>query len=141
MPSRPKGVCEPRSRARCRAGPCSSSELPPAQSVAAGCHHVYALPRVLQLLAHLVAPLRLLKLLDVFRRQLRSVDRKCHLVELAGELERRLVVSVVHPGQRVGADVEALVPRQDEGYRPLHRLSCNLFAVDFEHANAAAPHT
>ncbi len=39
------------------------------------------------------------------------------LVELGGEGERRLVVRVVHAGQRVGADVEALVPLQDHGQR------------------------
>ncbi len=66
--------------------------------------------------------LGLFELLDVFRRQLRPIDRQCHLVQLAGELERRLVVGVVHAGQRVGANVEAFVPRKDEWDRVFQRV-------------------
>ena len=50
-------------------------------------------------------------------RQLRPVHLDRQLVELGGEGERRLVVGVVHAGQRVGADVEALVPLQDHRQR------------------------
>ena len=74
------------------------------------------------LFAHLVVPLRLHQLLLVFRRELRPVDGQCDLVDLAGEGERRLVVLVVNSRQRVRADVEALVPLQDQRQRALHLL-------------------
>ena len=51
---------------------------------------------------------------DSFGRSI--VERQ--LVELAGEGERHLVVRVVHRCAGVGADVEALVPLQDQ------RASC-----------------
>src|SRR5262245_42581281 len=53
---------------------------------------------------------RRLKLLDILRRQLRAVDLDRQLVQLGGQREWWLVVGIVHAGQRVGADVEALVP-------------------------------
>ena len=67
---------------------------------------------------------------------MRAINFNCQLVELRGELERRLVVRVVDAGQRVGADVEALVPLQDHRQRFLHPLSRDLLAVDLEGARA-----
>src|SRR5262245_10113859 len=57
------------------------------------------------LLARLVAVHHLDELLLVRRRQLRPVDLQRQLVELAGELERGLIVLVVHGRAGVGADV------------------------------------
>ena len=65
---------------------------------------------------------RILELLDVLLRQLRTVHLDRQLVQLGGEGERRLVVFVVDPGERVGADVEALVPRKDEWDRVFQRV-------------------
>ena len=62
----------------------------------------------------------LFELLDLLRRQLRTVHLDRQLVELGGQRERRLVVGVVHAGERVGADVEALVPLQDDRQGLLH---------------------
>ena len=77
-----------------------------------------------------------LQLLDVLGRQLRPVDLDRQLVELGGQRERRLVVGVVHAGQRVGADVEALVPLQDHRQRLLHPLCGDHLAVHLERAGA-----
>lgn len=51
----------------------------------------------------------LFEFLDVFGRQLRAIHLDRQLVQLGGQRERRLIVGVVHPGERVGANVEALV--------------------------------
>jgi hypothetical protein len=63
-----------------------------------------------------------LEFLDVLGRQLRPVHLNRQLVELGGQGERRLVVLVVHAGQCVRADVEALVPLQDHRQRVLQLL-------------------
>ena len=73
----------------------------------------------------------------VFGRQLRPVDLERQLVELAGERERHLVVLVVHRRAGVGADVEGLVPLQDERERVFHLLGGDFLAVHLEHAGAA----
>ena len=78
------------------------------------------------------------ELLDVLGRQLRAVHLDRQLVELGGQRERRLVVRVVHAGQRVGADVEALVPLQDHGQRVLHLLGGDFLAVHLQRAGAGA---
>ena len=91
----------------------------------------------LLLLRDAVVALRLLKLLDILGRQLRPVDGQRQLVELTGELERHLVVPVIHRGAGVGAHVEVLVPLQDEGYGALHLLAGHFLAVHLEHAGAA----
>ena len=70
--------------------------------------------------------------------QLRAVHLDRQLVELGGKGERRLVVRVVHAGQRVGADVEALVPLQDHRQRVRHGNGLDSFAVHLERAGAAA---
>ena len=77
-----------------------------------------------------------LQLLDVLRRELRAVDLDRQLVQLAGERERGLVVRVVHARQRVGADVEALVPLQDHRDRVLHPLGVDRLAVHLQRAGA-----
>ena len=71
--------------------------------------------------------------------ELRPVDVDRQLVELRGQREGRLVVGVVHAGERVRADVEGLVPLQDQRQRPLHRLAVDVLAVDPERAGAGPP--
>src|SRR5262245_5191507 len=92
------------------------------------------------LLGHPVVARGRLELLDVRRRQLRPIDLQRQLVELAGELERDLVVLVVHRRAGVGPDVEVLVPLQDQRNSALHSPR-HLLAVDFEHTSAAAADT
>jgi hypothetical protein len=53
---------------------------------------------------------RILEVLNVLRRQLRSIHFDRQLVELVSKREWWLVILVVHTGQCVGADVDALVP-------------------------------
>src|SRR5581483_8376040 len=65
-----------------------------------------------------------------------NADR--HLVELAAEAERNLVVLVVHGGAGIGADIEAFIPLEDERDRALHRLRRHDLAVDFQYAGPAA---
>src|SRR5437879_3319923 len=72
-----------------------------------------------QLLAHPVVSLCFHEPLLVFRREFRPVDRQCQLVELAGKPERHLVVLVVDRRAGVGADVEVLVPLQDQWQRAI----------------------
>ena len=67
------------------------------------------------LLTRLVVTLGLFELFDVGWRQLRPVDLQGQFVKLASEREWWLVVRVVYAGQRVGANVEALVPLQNDG--------------------------
>src|SRR5262249_40510494 len=62
----------------------------------------------MSLLAHSVVALCFPQLLDIFRRQLRSIDLQRELVELAGETEWHLVV-IGHRRASVGADVKVLV--------------------------------
>src|SRR5262245_49195222 len=89
------------------------------------------------LFARLVVPLRLGELLHIVRRELRPVDRQRQLVERAGEREWHLVI-VGHRRAGVGANVEVLVPLQDERDRALHALTRHLLAVYGEHTRAAA---
>ena len=70
--------------------------------------------------------------------ELRPIDLDRQLVELAGEGEGRLVVGIVHAGQRVGADIEALVPLQDHRQRLVHLLGSDHLAVDLQRAGAGA---
>jgi hypothetical protein len=56
-----------------------------------------------------------LEFFDVVGRELRAIHLDRQLVELGGERERRLIVFVVHTGECVGADVEALVLSQNHG--------------------------
>jgi acetyl esterase/lipase len=72
--------------------------------------------------------LRILEPLLVFRRELRAIDRDRQLVDLAGEAERHLIVSVVHRRSGIGADVEGLVPLQDKRNRAVHLLGGHLLA-------------
>src|SRR5215471_12930075 len=89
------------------------------------------------LLGRAVVARGLLELLDVRRCQLRSIDLQRELVELAGETERHLVI-IGHRRAGVGADVEVLVPLQDQRNSALHSVARHLLAVDFEHTSAAA---
>jgi hypothetical protein len=79
---------------------------------------------------------RLLERLDVLGRQLGTIDPDCQLVEFGRQRERRLVVRVIHAGERVGADIQALVPLQDHGQRTLHLDGLNGLAVHLERAGA-----
>ncbi len=79
--------------------------------------------------------------LDVFRRQLRPVHLDRQLVELGGQRERRLIVGIIDTGQRIGANVEALVPLQDHWQRMRHGNGLDFFAVHFERAGAGAAKT
>src|SRR5262245_31871200 len=76
--------------------------------------------------------------LDVLGRQLRSVDRQREFVNLSGKLERHLVVTIIHRGTGISADVEVLVPLHNQWNGMLHTLSCYFSAIDFEHAGAAS---
>lgn len=57
---------------------------------------------------------RLLKALFVLGRQLRRFDRDSQLVDLAGELERRLAVLIVDRRAGIRPDVGGLIPGQRE---------------------------
>src|SRR5262252_2765090 len=103
------------------------------------CGAAFGLSEVL-LLGGAVVARGLLELLDVRRRQLRPIDLQRELVELAGELERHLVL-VGHRRPGVGADVEVLVPLHNQRDRVPHGLTRNLLAVDFQHSGAAAADT
>jgi len=72
----------------------------------------------------------------VLGRELRSVDRDGQLVKLARELERYLIVLVVDRRAGIGANVEGLVPLQNERQRTLHSLVGHDLAVNLEHAGA-----
>ncbi len=67
-----------------------------------------------------------------------ELDRE--LVELRGQRERRLVVRVVHAGQRVRADVEGFVPLQDHRQGLLHLLGLDVGAVDPEGSGPTLAH-
>jgi hypothetical protein len=71
------------------------------------------------------------------RSRLRSVDLERQLVELAGELQRHLLIPIVDRGIGVGADVKGLVLLEDKGNRAVHLLAGDDLAIDFEHADAA----
>ena len=85
--------------------------------------------------------LRVLELLNIILRQLRSVHLDHQLVELAGKGEWWLVVSVVDAGQRVGTDVEALVPLEDHGQCTGHGYGLHRLAVHLERAGAGTTQT
>src|SRR5437762_6212624 len=77
-----------------------------------------------------------LELLDVFLRELRAIYLNRKLVELGSERERRLVVFIVDTSQRVGADIEALVPLQDHRQGVRHGDGLNFLAVHLERSGA-----
>src|SRR3972149_9520365 len=82
-----------------------SSPLPP-RRIAGNVHN---LPR--PLLARLVIPLALFaEKLFVRGSELRPIDLYRQFRELAGELERHLVVLVVHRCAGIGSNVEGFVP-------------------------------
>src|SRR5262249_44868692 len=66
------------------------------------------------------------------------LDLQRQFVERASELERHLVVLVVYRCASVSADVEVLVPLEDQRQCVLHLLARNLLAVDLEDADATA---
>ena len=67
---------------------------------------------------------------------LRTIDLDRQLVEPGRQWERRFVVGVVHAGERVRADIEALVPLQDHRQRTLHLDGLHCLAVHLERAGA-----
>ena len=58
--------------------------------------------------------------------------------QLAREPERRLVISIVHPGT-VSEPMSSLVPLQDDRQRAFHVCVDDRLAVHLEHAGAASP--
>ena len=77
-----------------------------------------------------------LQLLDVLGRELRTVNGQGQLGQGSVELERHLVILVIHAGKRVGADVKVFVPLQRKWNRLRHRDALHFFAVHFQHAGA-----
>jgi hypothetical protein len=71
------------------------------------------------------------------RRQCARLKPDGHLVEFAAETERDLIVPVVHRRTGIRADVEVLVPLQDNRDRTLHGLGGHDPTVDLEHAGCA----
>src|SRR6516164_2191470 len=59
------------------------------------------------------------------------------LLDLAGEAEGWTIVSIVHAGARVDADIERLVERHGEGDRARNSSRRDLGTVHFEDARAA----
>src|SRR5947208_4092260 len=84
---------------------------------------------------------RILEFLDVFLRELRAIYLNRKLVELGSERERRLVVFIVDTSQRVGADIEALVPLQDHRQGVRHGDGLNFLAVHLERSGARTTET
>src|SRR5689334_4684861 len=82
--------------------------------------------------------LRFLQFSYVVGRQLRRIERDRQLVDLAGELERHLIILVVDRVASVGPDIEGLVDRKYERDRALHCLRRDHLAVHLEGAGAAA---
>src|SRR5262249_30227444 len=81
--------------------------------------------------------LRLLQLLDVPRRKLRSIDLDRQLVQLRRQFEGNLVIGIVHAGQRVGTDVKRFVELEDDRDGVLHFLTGDLLAINAERPGAA----
>src|SRR5215472_8901677 len=77
------------------------------------------------------------KSLLVRRGELRRIDLDCQLVELGGQLERNLVVLVIHRRTGISADVEGLIPLHDERDGAVHFLGCHGFTVDFQNTASA----
>src|SRR5215471_11175417 len=89
------------------------------------------------LLARRLLLLLLHEPLLVRRGELRAVDGQRDLVDLAGERERHLVVLVVDRRAGVRADVQVLVPLENEREGVLHPLARDFRAVDLEDSGAA----
>jgi hypothetical protein len=68
----------------------------------------------------------------------RTIDRQGDSFDLSVEGEGRLVVLIVDAGQRVRADVERLVPLQNQWQGALHLLLSYDLAVQIENSHAAA---
>src|SRR5580704_19384692 len=83
---------------------------------------LYSFLRVARiLLAGVVVALALLRQqFFVSRSQVWTVDVNGQLVQLAVELERHLVILIVHRRSRVHADVKGFVPLQNDGNRVFH---------------------
>src|ERR1035437_2802965 len=80
---------------------------------------------------------RLLELLHIARGEFRFIQTDGQLVNFAGELERDLIVLIVHRRAGVAADVEGLVPRHGQRYAVIECLRRNYLAIDLERAGAA----
>src|SRR5271169_597360 len=82
-----------------------------------------------------------LHLLDIGRRQYWWIDRDGHLVDGAGEIERHLVVGVVHRLGAGFADVEGVVERLDHGKGMLQCLGRHYLAIHLERSGATLADT
>ena len=89
-------------------------------------------PVVCRLLPVLRGAIRIRQLLLVLRRQLRGIERDRQLVDRASECEWDLIIVVIHRRTGVRADVEGLIPRQEQRHRAVHRLRRDHFAIDLE---------
>src|SRR5207248_1415937 len=65
----------------------------------------------------------LFEFLDVFGRQLRTINLDREFVKLRREWEGHLVISLVHAGKCVRADIEGFVELQDDRDGMFHLLS------------------
>src|SRR5438552_12323009 len=83
----------------------------------------------------------ILELLDVLLRELRAIYLNRKLVELGSERERRFIILVIHASQRVGANIEALVPLQDHRQGVGHRDGLEFLAVHLERAGSGTTET
>src|SRR2546430_5272643 len=73
-------------------------------------------------------------------RELRRSKLEGQLVDLAGELERKLV-AVIHSGAGIDADVERLVDCHQERNRVRDRLAGNVLSIPRQDAAAALART
>ncbi len=101
--------------------------------ISGGCPH-----KVFLSLRDAVILLGRFELFDVLGGQTGPIDLDDQLAELTGELERDLVIFVVHRSAGIGADVKSFIPLQDERQGALHFLGGYLLAVHLENAGAAA---
>jgi hypothetical protein len=79
-----------------------------------------------------------LELLHVLRRELRRFELNRYLVDLAGELERDLIVLVVHRCKGGIPDVDHGVQRFGQGQSVFHFLGRHDLAVHLQRSGAAA---
>src|SRR5262249_5465293 len=82
-----------------------------------------------------------LQLLHVVRGQLRRIERNRQLVDLAGKVERHLIVAVIHRRRPADADAEPLVDRPDQGNGPVQLLGGHGLAVHLQRPSATPANT
>src|SRR5438477_8059646 len=78
----------------------------------------------------------ILEFLDLFLRELRAIHLDGQPVKLSGQRERRLIILIIHASQRVGTDIEALVPLQNHRQGVRHRDGLDFLAIHLERAGA-----